>query len=449
MSEQTTGQAGQPREIGVDEALQITRQLLGENRLEEAEKMIDMLRAGVPDHPDVLHFQGILRFRCGAVDEGLALLRRAIAAVPECPDFHLNLGNMLADSGEFDDALGAFEEARRLRPDDPGVWNNLGSIYRIFKRFDDAEAALLKAIELDAEHLPALISLGSLCEKRKDFDRACDYYRRFIALRPQAGQGYQLLSELYRHQGNPDEQATVLREWLAVDPDNPVAKHYYAACGFGEAPERATDDYVAHTFDRFAASFDSQLQERLRYRAPELIVQALEARLPPPDKQLAVLDAGCGTGLCGPLIAPWATSLSGVDLSGGMLAKAQAKHCYDHLEKAELTDFLARSDAAYDVVLSADTLCYFGSLEAVSGAAITALRPGGLLAFTVELLEDDAAGTGYRLDNSGRYLHTREHVSRCLAGAGFEDPRIDDAHLRTEGGKPVEGLVVTATRPAA
>ena len=30
-------------------------------------------------------------------------------------------------------------------------------------------------------------------------------------------------------------------------------------------------------------------------------------------KQLDVLDAGCGTGLCGPLLAPYARRLVGVD----------------------------------------------------------------------------------------------------------------------------------------
>ena len=38
-----------------------------------------------------------------------------------------------------------------------------------------------------------------------------------------------------------------------------------------------------------------------------------------------MLDAGCGTGLCGPLIAPHARRLVGVDLSGQMLAHARER----------------------------------------------------------------------------------------------------------------------------
>ncbi|NIR58985.1 MAG: methyltransferase domain-containing protein, partial [Gammaproteobacteria bacterium] len=49
-----------------------------------------------------------------------------------------------------------------------------------------------------------------------------------------------------------------------------------------------------------------------------------------------ILDAGCGTGLCGPLLAPHARTLVGVDLSGGMIAKAEELAVYDELEVAEL-----------------------------------------------------------------------------------------------------------------
>jgi predicted TPR repeat methyltransferase len=52
--------------------------------------------------------------------------------------------------------------------------------------------------------------------------------------------------------------------------------------------------------------------------------------------RLDVLDAGCGTGLCGTIIAPFACRLVGVDLSEGMLAHAKDKNVYHRLVKAEL-----------------------------------------------------------------------------------------------------------------
>jgi len=82
--------------------------------------------------------------------------------------------------------------------------------------------------------------------------------------------------------------------------------------------------------------------------------------------------------------APYARRLIGVDISGSMLKKAAGRRLYDDLIKAELTEFLGRQAETYDVVVSADTLCYFGKLEPVFHAAAKALKEGGILAFTLE-----------------------------------------------------------------
>ncbi len=64
------------------------------------------------------------------------------------------------------------------------------------------------------------------------------------------------------------------------------------------------------------------------------------------DASLAVLDAGCGTGLCAPWLVPYAHRLVGVDLSQAMLDKAAARACYDELAKADLVAFLQSRSAA-------------------------------------------------------------------------------------------------------
>src|SRR4029450_3384975 len=105
---------------------------------------------------------------------------------------------------------------------------------------------------------------------------------------------------------------------------------------------RASDAYIEKTFDSFAASFDSKLA-KLSYRAPELITEMLKRPGLPPSKSLDILDAGCGTGLCGPLLAPYARRLVGVDLSERMLAQARTRGVYDELVKGELTAYLRNS----------------------------------------------------------------------------------------------------------
>jgi predicted TPR repeat methyltransferase len=207
---------------------------------------------------------------------------------------------------------------------------------------------------------------------------------------------------------------------------------------------------VESTFDNFAESFDAKLG-KLAYRAPDLVACALASACPEPGANLVALDAGCGTGLCGPLIRPYVTRLTGVDLSGGMLAKARGRNAYDELVKSELTAYLLAHPAAFDLVISADTLVYFGSLRKVLDAAHGTLRSDGLLIFTVEAIGDETSqktgnGAGYRINPHGRYSHGSDYLRETLLSTGFAVLGVDPAVLRNEGGNPVTGFVVTARK---
>lgn len=113
-----------------------------------------------------------------------------------------------------------------------------------------------------------------------------------------------------------------------------------------------------------------------RSEEAQVLTDALKAVLMLTDRGLDMLDAGCGTDLCGPLLRAQARRLVGVDLSSGMVAKARARVGYDELVVAQLTAYLQVHSDAYDVVVSTDTLIYFGDLSPVFAAALGALRPG-------------------------------------------------------------------------
>jgi predicted TPR repeat methyltransferase len=134
--------------------------------------------------------------------------------------------------------------------------------------------------------------------------------------------------------------------------------------------------------------------------------------------------------------------LVGVDLSAGMLAQAREKGIYDALVQAELSGFLRDNVGAFDLIVSADTLVYFGTLDEVFGRVAAALRPNGLLVCTLERLSIDG-DMGHRLEMHGRYSHAESYVHRVLAGAGLR-AEIAHAELRLEAATPVAGLVVRA-----
>jgi predicted TPR repeat methyltransferase len=308
----------------------------------------------------------------------------------------------------------------------------------------EAEEAYRTAIRLDPEHIDAYTNLGILLTSLKRTQEAAACYCKVITLRPKHREARRLLALAHAMLGEADEAAGILREWLDEEPGNPIAAHMLAACTGRAVPARASDAFVESTFDSFAASFESKLQ-KLSYRAPALVAAAIAESGLAPSKRLDVLDAGCGTGLCGMLVAAYACRLVGVDLSAGMLDHAKAKQVYDELVQAELTAYFGNHRQAFDLIVSADTLVYFGDLGSVLAAAAAALRPNGLLVFTLEHAVGAGPDAGYRLEVHGRYSHTREYVASLLARVGL-DAQIAEAELRMESGMPVAGLVIRGSR---
>ncbi|MCU1382778.1 MAG: hypothetical protein JWL71_1475 [Acidobacteria bacterium] len=416
-------------------------------QFDEAERGYRAVLRRQPDHPDALHFLGLLLHRRGDTAAAVDSVRRATVAAPGYADAFNNLGNLLKLAGQFADAETAYRQALRLRPDDANAHSNLGVVLRVRGLLADSEAALRQAIAIDGRHVPAHTNLGHVLKRAGRIEEAIASYRAAIALDPDNPMGPRVLGRAYQANGEPDKARAVFEAWVARDPDNPIARHMLSACTSGAAPARASDAYVRTLFDEIAGSFDEHLAD-LRYRAPQLIGEAFAAVWPEPVGTLDVLDAGCGTGLCAAFLRPQAGVLVGIDLSGGMLRRAEALHVYDQLIEGELTTFLEAHAGSYDAIVSADTLCYFGVLDRVFKAAAGALRPSGRLIFTVEKSAADAED-GFCLQTHGRYNHDASYVRRELEDVGLALERCQEAVLRHEAGTPVPGLVVTATRPAS
>lgn len=422
-------------------ALAIERHRVDE--LDDAEMIYAALLERWPDHPDVLNHMGVLKHQRGQHGAALALLRHAVELAPDSAGIWNNLGNVLKRLRQTDEAERAFRRSIELE-ETPQALANLAGMLRRRKQYAAGEAACRRAIEIapgfgDAWHHLSLVLVG-----QDRIPEAIIAASEATVLMPPHKRRRDSYTRALVGAGHIDAAIAMYREWLADEPDNAYVRHHLAACIGEGAPERASDAYVEHVFDGFAPSFDAKLA-KLGYRAPQLVADTLAARLPAPARQFDIADLGCGTGLCGPLIAPWARRLTGCDLSGAMLELAQRRDVYDQLDKAELVAFLLARPESFDVVVSADTLCYFGALEAVAQAAWHALRAGGHLVFTVEALDDDDAAD-YRLLLHGRYAQARRYLRSVLAGAGFCEPSIVAEVLRSEDGRPVHGWLVRATR---
>ena len=426
--------------LSLQEALTLAIQLQQTGQLTEAQELYQRILQIAPEHPDVLHFLGILRFQQGQNEAAIELIRHAVELVPNHADAHNNLGNVLKQQGRDDEALVAYQRVIELQPEHADAHNNLGVLLRKKDQLDEAVTAYQQAVQANPKHADAYYNLGNVLGQLDRHGEAVDAYRHAVELNPNHLEAYKQLGTTLYRVGQSDEAIAVYKEWLRLSPNHPVALHMLAACSGEDIPTRATDDYVQQLFDGFANEFDEHLG-RLNYRAPELIMSLIAKSIAEPNQDLDILDAGCGTGLCGPMLRPYAHHLSGVDLSPGMLEKARPRECYDELIAAELTEFLAMRQSSYDVIACVDTLCYFGDLQKVLSHASAALKPAGRMAFTVERVIDSESE--FQLEYSGRYSHSEDYLREVLTATGFAIDSMQPAHLRLEGGHPVEGLVVS------
>jgi predicted TPR repeat methyltransferase len=384
-------------------------------RLDEAKVMYQRMLRRRANDPDALNFLGMLEFQQGERVRAIELLRRSLKSAPVNAHAWMNLGNMLTATDDPEGGAEAYARVTELAPAMWQGWFNRATCLRRLRRLPEAMECLKTAISLKPDHDEAYERLGMI---------------------------------LYRA-GKTEEMAELYADWVKYNPDNPTARHLHAAAAGHAVPDRASDAFVRNIFDGFADTFDENLQD-LGYRAPQLLQQALDHHAGPasPDLQVDILDAGAGTGLCGPFLRPRARTLVGVDLSSGMLEKARVRGHYDELVVMELCEFMRGRPAAFDVVLSADTLCYFGALEEAMAGARDCLRPGGLLGFTVERWKSEDPGNRFRMAPHGRYLHAEPYIGSVLKASGFELLELARAVLRVELGVDVDGMVVVARRLA-
>jgi predicted TPR repeat methyltransferase len=392
------------------------------------------------------HFLGIALHHLGQYEQAVNLLRSSLAATGGRIDWANNLGNILNAQGRFDEAVDVFERAVAQAPNQALLWINLGATQDRLAQFEKAEHAYQTAITIEPQSQQAYSLLSSLYERQKMQIEAVRTYCSGYIVAPRETTTPYLLGKAYYVLGRLDEAAEVYRQWKQIEPDNPIPSHLYVACSRhnnqDEIPERCSEDYVNVTFDEYADHFEGKLSQ-LDYRGPALLEEIM-ARHFSQDAALNVLDAGCGTGLCAPILRPYAGLMTGVDLSGSMLELARQRGLYEALHKMEIGTFLKSVETRYDLIACMDTLIYFGVIDDLFAQFSAKIKPEGWLIFTTEIAHDETRS--YQLNPSGRYSHTAAYLRKIMEKHGFECQVFNHETLRTELQVPVGGVIVLAQR---
>ena len=388
-----------------------------------------------PDTVPVLTNLALLLIKTGAHDEALSLLERASRLDPRHANTEFALGGLLAGQMRKGEAFRHYRRAallfqQKIGPA-PAIQHcddlvKLGSAQCWTGDLQNGLHHLDLAIALRPDHVLALARRGLMLAKLRRVPEAIASLNRALAAAPDLVELHMELGDLL---STTNEKAAErhFREATHLDPGEELARYYLAAARH-ESPESPPPAYVQGLFDEYASQFEHHLVDILRYRAPEIVCEAVLTLAGPLAGGWRVIDLGCGTGLCGPLIRPVAAHLTGIDLSAAMLDEARKKSMYDELIVGDVAQVLAGYNAEFDLALCTDVMIYLGSLTPIFSAAARALKAGALFAFTTEA----HSGEGYVLDKSRRYLHSRSYVEQEAAAHGFTVVEVEPIVARFE-----------------
>lgn len=332
-------------------------------------------------------------------------------------------------------------------PSDGFGWKVFGSILTKMGRVADSLEPLQKAAALLPMDWEAFNNLGCTHHSLGNHEYAEACYRRAIELKPDFNDALGNLAEFLCERHRYDDALVVYRQKLAHAPEDGYSRHMIAKFT-GENTERAPSKYVSTVFDLYAETFEKHLTSTLNYRAPEELAQLIKKHGSPGERKQDILDLGCGTGLVGAAVASWKKTLVGIDLSSKMLNQTRARGVYDRLVCDDLLAAMQKEPSeSYDAITAADVFIYIGKLDEVVEQARRLLRPKGLIAFSIEVLQPvPGEDKAYQLEASGRYSQALSYMTKLSNEHDLTVLEMRPSVIRTEHEQPVNGYLVVWQR---
>jgi predicted TPR repeat methyltransferase len=336
-------------------------------------------------------------------------------------------------------------------------------------QYTDAKKIFATVLDMDPYHIETLINMG-LCYLQEDhYSEAMHYYERAIAIDSGNVEAHYNLAIIAEHKNNvdiaiqhyliaekqqpdnfaiqnnlgiafmkrdiPDRALKHFEKAAVLQPDNEDIRYKVAALKSDSRQHAAPHAYIQRLFDNYAERFDQHVREGLDYRVPEAMQEVLATLLPEPTPCYDIADLGCGTGLMGDYLKPYAKTLTGIDLSPNMIAKAREKNYYDVLVDTSIEEYLATHKHHYDLLIAADVFVYTGNLHKLFSVCHAALKKEGYFLFSCERTDYE----DYTLLPSGRFAHNHDYLTGIAEQCGFIFLSAMDTPTRMQYEKPVMG----------
>lgn len=257
------GRLGNPKEkIVIFNQLSRTKELMLEEKYEEAVALINQIIEEDPDVIDAYFTLGNLYFKkrefdkalnsflqvldkrpgdaftiinisnsymgMGEIEEADKFVMSVIDSIPPDSQLYYVLGNIKNLKEDHEEAIKYYKECIKLNPSSASAYSALGGVYVVQKRFDDAEQYLQKANEINPEMRNLHYNMALLHEEKGEMTEAADEYKQELENVPHSFKACFNLSRVYRMMGDVLEEEKYLNKTIEHNPNFPMSYFYLA-----------------------------------------------------------------------------------------------------------------------------------------------------------------------------------------------------------------------------
>ena len=188
-------------------------------RLLQAEAIYQQIFQAEPNHPEALHFLGVIAHQTGRNELAVELIGKALSIKPDYADAHNNLALALQAQGKLAAAVKSYQKALSIKPDYADAFYNLGNTLKGMGNFDEAANHYRKALTFRPNYAEAHYNLGNALKDQGKLDEAVEHYHKALAFKPDYAEPHSNLGLVFLAQGKLDEAVKHFHKALSIKPD--------------------------------------------------------------------------------------------------------------------------------------------------------------------------------------------------------------------------------------
>ncbi len=189
----------------------------------QAEALYRQILQHEPNHPDALHFLGVLSYQSGNYPVAIELINQALAVYPSIA-MYSNLALIFQAQGDFEQLINTYQQALLLE-NNPAIHYNLANALAQQGNLTAAAASYQAALALNPDNFEIHKALGNLFVAQNKAEAAIAQYLQVLALKPDYVEVHTNLGLIFQSQGKLEQALDCFRNALKHEP-NHAALHY-------------------------------------------------------------------------------------------------------------------------------------------------------------------------------------------------------------------------------